>query len=80
MEKPTFTMVNLSDVRVMMAIMCVPVVVLLCQAMMGWIPVLKYLLLGAHGHLWLRSIVPGIKCHRFPRSRLPRCGLFYFQI
>jgi hypothetical protein len=35
MEKPAFTKVNLSDVRVIMAIMCVPVVELLCQVSMG---------------------------------------------
>jgi hypothetical protein len=49
MEKPAFTRTNLSDVRVIMVIMRVPVVELLCQAETGWISVLKYLLSGAHG-------------------------------
>jgi hypothetical protein len=35
MEKSSFTRVNLSDVRVIMMIMCVPVVELLCQAVTG---------------------------------------------
>jgi hypothetical protein len=54
MEKATFTKVWLSDVRVIMVIMCVPLVELLCQAVMGWILALEYLLLGmcgACGHI-----------------------------
>jgi hypothetical protein len=70
MEKPTFTKVSLSDVRVIMAIMRVHVVELLCQTAMGWIPVLKYFLLGACGRLWPCSIMPRIKCRRFLRSQL----------
>jgi hypothetical protein len=35
MEKPAFTRVNLSDVRVIMMIMCVLVEELLCQAVTG---------------------------------------------
>jgi hypothetical protein len=54
MEKSAFTRVNLSDVRVTMVIMCVPVEVLLCQMMTGRNPVLKCLLLGACGCLWPR--------------------------
>jgi hypothetical protein len=34
MEKPTFTRMNLSGVRVIIAIMCVPVGEFLCQAVM----------------------------------------------
>jgi hypothetical protein len=49
MEMLTFTRVNLSDIRVIMEIMCVLVVELLCQAMMGHILVLKYLLSDAQG-------------------------------
>jgi hypothetical protein len=45
-----------------MSIMCVPVVKLLCQVVMGQIPVLKYLLSGARGCLWLYLVVPSIKC------------------
>jgi hypothetical protein len=38
----SFTRVNLSDVRVIMVIMHVPVEELLCQAATGWIPVMFY--------------------------------------
>jgi hypothetical protein len=41
MDKLAFTRVNLSGVRVIMAMMHVPMEELLCQAMMGWVPVLK---------------------------------------
>jgi hypothetical protein len=40
MEKPTFTMVNLSDVKVIISIMHVPVEELVCQVVIGWILVL----------------------------------------
>jgi hypothetical protein len=70
MENPFFTRMNLSYVRVIMVIMCIPVVVLLCQAMMEQLLVLKYLLSYARGRLWPRPVVLGIKCHHFPRSRL----------
>jgi hypothetical protein len=73
MEKLAFTRANLSGVRVIMVIMHVLVGALLSQATMGWILVLKCLLSGARGHLWLRPIMPGIKCHRFPMTRLPWC-------
>jgi hypothetical protein len=43
MEKPAFISACLADVKVIMAIMCVPVVELLCQMMTGWIPVPKCL-------------------------------------
>jgi hypothetical protein len=51
MKKPSFTRVNLSDVRIIIAIMHVPVVELLCQATMGRIPILKYLLSGVCGRM-----------------------------
>jgi hypothetical protein len=55
MGKPTLVGVGgeggLSDARVIMTIMCVPIVELLCQASMGWIPILKYLLSGVCGHV-----------------------------
>jgi hypothetical protein len=60
MEKPTFTRACLSSVRVIMPIMCVPVVDLLCQVAMGWLPVLKYLLLGARWCMRPCLVVPGI--------------------
>jgi hypothetical protein len=69
MEKPTFTRMNLSGVRVIMAIMCAPTGELLCQVVMGWILVLKCPLSDARRVLWLRAIMLGIKCRRFPRTR-----------
>jgi hypothetical protein len=48
MEKPAFSRACLSGVRVIMVIMHIPVVELLCKAVMGRPPVLKYLLLGTH--------------------------------
>jgi hypothetical protein len=38
MEKLAFTCACLSDVRVIMVIMSVPLVESLCQVAMGWIP------------------------------------------
>jgi hypothetical protein len=73
MEKPAFTRACLSNVKLIMPIMRVPMVELLCQAVMGWIPALKYLLSGARGHLWPHPVVPDIKCHRFLRSQLWWC-------
>jgi hypothetical protein len=70
MEKPAFTRVNLSDSRVIMAIMCVLVEESLCHMVMGHILVLEYLLLGACGCLYLRHVMPCIKWHRFLRIRL----------
>jgi hypothetical protein len=49
MEKLAFTRVCLSGVRVIMAITCVPLVELLCQEAIIWIPTLEYLLPGARG-------------------------------
>jgi hypothetical protein len=43
MEKLTFTRACLSDVRAIMTIMHIPLVELLCQTAMGWIPAFKYL-------------------------------------
>jgi hypothetical protein len=69
-EKPAFTGVNLSDVRVIITIMCVLVEKLLCQIVMGRIPILECLLSGVCGHLWLRSIMSVIKWCCFLRSWL----------
>jgi hypothetical protein len=44
-----------------MMIMCVLVDELSCQAVMGWIPALEYLLLGVCGCLWLRLVLLDIK-------------------
>jgi hypothetical protein len=73
MEKPVFTRPNLSDVRVIMVIMHVLVVELLCQTAMGQISVFKYLKSGVRRCLWPCLVLPNIKCHRFPRSRLSWC-------
>jgi hypothetical protein len=53
--------VSLFDVRVNMTIMRVLVEELLCQAVMGQIPALECLLLGACGRLWLCLVLSGIK-------------------
>jgi hypothetical protein len=49
MEKPTFTWACFSDVRVIMVVMRVPLVELLCQVVMGWIPALEYPRPGVRG-------------------------------
>jgi hypothetical protein len=59
MKKSVFTRANLSDVRVIMVIMCVPVEKSLYQV----VPVVRD---GCH--MWLRPFLPGIKCRCFPRS------------
>jgi hypothetical protein len=54
MEKPAFTRACLSDVKVIMVIMHVPLVELLCQAVVGQIPAPGYLwpdTCGACGHV-----------------------------
>jgi hypothetical protein len=73
MKKPSFTRVNLSDVRIIIAIMHVPVVELLCQATTGRIPILKYLLSGVCGRMWPYHVMPGIRYHCFPRNQLQWC-------
>jgi hypothetical protein len=75
MEKPTFTRASLSNVRVIIMIMHVPVVQRLCQTVIGWIPVLKCLLSSACGCLCPCPIVPGIKCCKFLRFWLWWCLL-----
>jgi hypothetical protein len=60
MEKLVFTRACLSDASVIMVIMHLPLVELLCQATMGWIPTLEYLLSGtrgACGHVLLHQAV-----------------------
>jgi hypothetical protein len=53
--------VSLSDVRVIMAIIHVLMVELICKMVMGWIPVLEYMLPGACGCLLSRLVLSGIK-------------------
>jgi hypothetical protein len=74
MEKPNFTRENLSDVRVILVIIHVPVEELLCQVVMGWISVLECLLSGARGCLWLMSVMLGIKWHCITRTQLQGCS------
>jgi hypothetical protein len=59
MEKLTFIRVCLSDVSVIMAIMCAPLVYI-SQVMMGRIPRLKCFLSDARGCMWLLLVMPGI--------------------
>jgi hypothetical protein len=70
MQKHTFSEVSLSDVKVIMMIMRVPVEELLCLAATGQILVPKYLLSGVHGRLWTCPVMSSIICRRFPRARL----------
>jgi hypothetical protein len=59
----------LSYVRIIMVFMRVPLVELLWQATMGWIPALEYMMSGARGILRPRPIMPGAKCHHFSRPQ-----------
>jgi hypothetical protein len=68
MEKLAFTWVCLSIVRLIMAIMHVPLMELLCHATMGQVSALEYLLSGECGCLCSFPIVAGIKCRHFSRS------------
>jgi hypothetical protein len=70
MEKPTFTRTKLSGVRAIMTIMRVPVGELICQTVIGRIPVLKCPLPDVRGCLWLYPVIAGIKYCRFLRTRL----------
>jgi hypothetical protein len=54
MEKLVFTRARLSNIRVIMMIIRVPLVELLCQTTMGWISAFEYLpssTCGACGHV-----------------------------
>jgi hypothetical protein len=57
MENPAFIGASLSDVKVIMMIMCIFVVKLLCLAVTGWVPLLQCLLHGTHGLQRLRLIM-----------------------
>jgi hypothetical protein len=70
MEKSAFTRMSLSDVGVIVAIMCILVKELLCQEMTGRIPVLECLLSGPRGRIWLRPVMIDIKWRYFPRTQL----------
>jgi hypothetical protein len=60
----------MSYVGVIMPFMYVSLVELLCQAVMGQILVLEYMLSCVCGLLWPRLVVPGAMCCRFSR---PQC-------
>jgi hypothetical protein len=64
---------GLSDAREIMMIMRVLLVEFLCQAAMGQTLVLKYLVIGARGCLWLCPIMPAFKWCYFTRSRPHWC-------
>jgi hypothetical protein len=61
MENPNLIEASLSNVSVSMSIMRVLVVELLCQVVMGQIPVLECLLLGTRGRMLLCLVLPSIK-------------------
>jgi hypothetical protein len=61
MDKVAFTRACLSYVRVILVIMLVPLVELLYQTAMGWIPALEYMLLGTRGLLWPHPVTLGNK-------------------
>jgi hypothetical protein len=42
-----------------MAFVCVSLVELLCQAVMGWVPALEYMLSGVRGLLQPHHVMPG---------------------
>jgi hypothetical protein len=67
MEKP-FTRVNLSNINVIMATICVLVEELPCHAVMGHILVLECLLSGTRGRPRLRLVLPGFKWLRYSRT------------
>jgi hypothetical protein len=69
MEKPAFTRTCLSNVRVVVTNMCVPLVERLSQAVMGQILALKYLLPGARGCLRPCPIMAGFQCRCLQRTR-----------
>jgi hypothetical protein len=66
---------GLSDAREIMMIMRVRLVELLCQAAMGQTQVLKYLVIGARGCLWLCPIMLAFKWCYFTRSQPLWCLL-----
>jgi hypothetical protein len=78
-EKPAFTRVNLSNVKVIMTIIRVLVKELLCQTVMGQIPVLECLLSSARGRLWLRPFMPGITSLLLPEDPAPGALIRYWR-
>jgi hypothetical protein len=48
---------NLSDGRVVMSIIHVFMVKLLCHVVMGWIPILEYLLPEVRGCVWAHVVM-----------------------
>jgi hypothetical protein len=68
MEHIVFTKTYLSYIRVIMAFVHVPLVVLLIQTVMGQIPALEFMVSGARGLLQPCPILPGHKGYCLPRS------------
>jgi hypothetical protein len=66
MEKLIFTRACLSNVRVIVVIMRVPLIESLCQAAIEWIPTRVPIVRHTWG-LWPRPVKSGSKCHCFPR-------------
>jgi hypothetical protein len=70
-------------VGIIIMCMCVSLVLLPFKTVMGWIPTLECMLLGACGFLQLCRILSGSECYRpqgpdmdhaYPFSRSPRVG------
>jgi hypothetical protein len=70
MEKPACTRANLFGIRVIMSIMRLLAEELICQTVTRQISVHVCLSVRARGRMQLRPIIPGIKCHFIPRTRL----------
>jgi hypothetical protein len=79
MKNPTFIRENLFDVRAIMVIMCVLIVELLCQTVMGRVPVLECLLPDARGYQRLCHVLSGIKCPRFLKISALRSLARYWE-
>jgi hypothetical protein len=75
MGRPAFFEGSLSDVRMIMAIWHVPMVELICQVVMGLVPVLECLLSGTRGRLGLCLVLFGIKWPRY--TRIPASGFTF---
>jgi hypothetical protein len=67
MEHIASTRICLPYARAIMVHLCVSLVELPVQTMMGWIPVLEYMLSGARGFLQPRPILSGNECYRHSR-------------
>jgi hypothetical protein len=71
--------VSLSDVRVIMMIMRVLMVKLLCQVVMGWVPVLECLLPDTRGCQRIHPFLSGIKRRCLLRILTPESLTRYWK-